>query len=793
MPARPFGRSLADFGKLGDAEQKLLESCRRGELCVIADDRPDAQTTGDELRAGFLRFLILGGDAENPVHEHGVRIKGARIIGELDLEGVASTSDVWAASCWFDQIPVLRDAHITGNLLLSGSHLPGLAADRLTCDAGLFFRDNFISAGEVRLLGAVIGGDLDCKDATFNLSSGYAFNADRVNVKGAVFLNGKFTANGEVRLLGAVIGGDLACTDATFNGPMNNGKPIGIALNADDIEVNGRVFLDQKFTANGEVRFLGAIIGGNFGCRGATLNGPLNDGKPVGVALNADGINVRGGIFLDDGFTASGQVRLVSAEIGGDLDCKSATFNGLLYQGNLGGSSLSADRINVRGGVFLNQSFSANGEVRLLGAVIGDNFTCTGATINGPLEGGKPTGNALSADAINVKGSIFLNNKFVARGEVRLLGAVIGGNLGCRGATFIGPTKDGKSAGYALTGDRIVVAGGVFLDDRFTANGEVRLLGATISGNLTCMGATFIAGSEYSLNAEGMSVAGTFFFRGLDAPAGDVNLSHANVRVLVDDEGAWGKNLCLTGFTYERIGGSSPKDAKARLEWLDNQRPEWSGKNCKTDQFSPQAWLNLRKVLREAGYAEDARVVGIAFEKRRRGCGQIKDFASRVFHRIYGIFTGYGYRPVRLFYWSLCIWLACAFLYNYDAYRNKFTPADSSVYEDPSCHAAALAPKGTRPINPVFTPPCDGNYPAFSPLVYSLNVFLPIVQLGQESAWAPATKPYSKVLLLNFIRPFIEPANFLQLVIWLETLFGWVAGLLLVAVVSGLARKQDDS
>ncbi len=43
------------------------------------------------------------------------------------------------------------------------------------------------------------------------------------------------------------------------------------------------------------------------------------------------------------------------------------------------------------------------------------------------------------------------------------------------------------------------------------------------------------------------------------------------------------------------------------------------------------------------------------------------------------------------------------------------------------------------------------------------------------------------------IRPFNEPASFLQLVIWLETLFGWVAGLLLVAEVSGLARKTDDS
>jgi hypothetical protein len=34
MPARPFGRGLADFGALGEAEKKLLESTRRGDLCV---------------------------------------------------------------------------------------------------------------------------------------------------------------------------------------------------------------------------------------------------------------------------------------------------------------------------------------------------------------------------------------------------------------------------------------------------------------------------------------------------------------------------------------------------------------------------------------------------------------------------------------------------------------------------------------------------------------------------------------------------------------------------------------
>ncbi len=31
-----------------------------------------------------------------------------------------------------------------------------------------------------------------------------------------------------------------------------------------------------------------------------------------------------------------------------------------------------------------------------------------------------------------------------------------------------------------------------------------------------------------------------------------------------------------------------------------------------------------------------------------------------------------------------------------------------------------------------------------------------------------------------------------QIAVWLETLFGWIAGLLLVATVTGLAKRHDE-
>jgi hypothetical protein len=585
MPARPFGHSLANFGELRPAEQKLLESCRSGDDCVIAAFRPkaDGKSVVNSVRAGFLRFLILGGDDENPVHERGVRIKGAWIDDVLDLQGVASSGAVSAIRCWFDQRPDLRNAHISGVLNLTGSRVPGLKGDRLTCASGLFCRDKFFSEGEVRLLGAEIGGSLSF--------------------------------------------------------------------------------------------------------RGANFNRPLKGRKPAGGAL-------------------------------------------------------SADRINVKGGVFLNGDFTAHGTVRLSAAVIGGNLECTGATFNGPLNADGKRDDALNAGRIAVKGNALLNNDFAA-------------------------------------------------------NGTVRLNGATIGGNLDCKRATFRSGSGWSIQAERSSVSGLFYFKNLRMPAEGVDLSSARVRILVDDFEAWGEEINLGGFTYERFANSSDTDVptqtdvQKRIAWVYKQ--EASGHDGKPGRFLPQPWLQLRKVLREEGHAEDARLVGIAFEKRRRKRGQIKGLVPRILHRFYGIFTGYGYRPIWLFYWTFGVWLVCATVYDVAARLDEFSPTNFAMYEDPACrHQLAIA-KQSAPANPVYSPPCNMNYPVFSPLVYSLNVLLPVVELGEEAAWTPNSKPFSPVWWRNLVQPFSNWGNFVQLLIWLETLFGWVAGLLLVAVVSGLARRQDDS
>ena len=90
------------------------------------------------------------------------------------------------------------------------------------------------------------------------------------------------------------------------------------------MQVSTGVFLDQGFTAAGAIRLSGAVITGTLSCRGAKLNGHNNNDN----ALAADGMKVGGNVFLNQGFTADGTIRLSSADISGQLSCRGAKLNG---------------------------------------------------------------------------------------------------------------------------------------------------------------------------------------------------------------------------------------------------------------------------------------------------------------------------------------------------------------------------------------------------------------------------------------------------------------------------------
>jgi hypothetical protein len=73
--------------------------------------------------------------------------------------------------------------------------------------------------------------------------------------------------------------------------------------------------------------------------------------------------------------------------------------------------------------MYCRGGFSAQGEVRLLSCRIGGNLEFDGASLTNSNE------RALNADRLTVDQDMFCRDGFTAQGEVRLLGGHIGGNL----------------------------------------------------------------------------------------------------------------------------------------------------------------------------------------------------------------------------------------------------------------------------------------------------------------------------------------------------------------------------
>ena len=188
----------------------------------------------------------------------------------------------------------------------------------------MYLRGGFTATGSgddgaVRLLGAHIGGSLDCAGAKLRNDSGPALVADGLQVDQSMFLRGGFTATGSggdgaVRLVGAHIGGQLDCTGAELR------NDSGPALVADGLQVGQGMFLRGGFTATGAAPARSACSAPTSAAARLHRGELRNDSGP---ALNADGLQVGQGMS-SGGFTATGggdgvAVNLTGARVGGTL------------------------------------------------------------------------------------------------------------------------------------------------------------------------------------------------------------------------------------------------------------------------------------------------------------------------------------------------------------------------------------------------------------------------------------------------------------------------------------------
>jgi len=324
------GRTLAEFTKeqpLSKAEGQLLENCAKGNVTDIGIERPAESSSENSIRAGLIRLLALGSDKQNaPLHEHGVRVKGAWIEGDIDLENCEVPVELDLSSCIINGTLVLRDANLFF-LGLAGSAVGKISADRLRCTGIVILDAGFHAKETVSLNGAHIGGSIYCNDGIFEGGKDGALLLSGAEINGSVFMGKEipkpgekekegFHATGLVNLYRARVGGNLNCQGGHFNGAGDT------ALYCERIDVGGSVDLSGGFLATGEVSFVGADIGFSLICDGGQFDGA---GR---AALSCDAAKVGGYAFLRNGFQATGEVSFLGGNIGLNLECTNGKFKG---------------------------------------------------------------------------------------------------------------------------------------------------------------------------------------------------------------------------------------------------------------------------------------------------------------------------------------------------------------------------------------------------------------------------------------------------------------------------------
>ena len=247
MPAS----SLEALRPLTPAEERIIADLAIGEFDRLGDGlRPETRDPAREVRAAFLRFLILGGDDLHRPHEKGVRVSGGWISGVLDLEGARIPRDIGLKDCRFDAVPVLRYA-VIDNLFLDGSALPGLQAERLEARGGVSLKSAEFS-GDVQLSGSRLGGSLSLDGARIACAGGMALVADGIEVK-SVELRGA-TIAGETRMTSARVDGDFDLTGAKLS------HAGGEALHLNRTVVRGGLFLRGGAEITGALDLTGASV-----------------------------------------------------------------------------------------------------------------------------------------------------------------------------------------------------------------------------------------------------------------------------------------------------------------------------------------------------------------------------------------------------------------------------------------------------------------------------------------------------------------------------------------------------
>lgn len=282
-------------------------------------------------------------------------------------------------------------------------------------------------------------------------------------------------------------------------------------------------------------------------------------------------------------------------------------------------------------------------------------------------------------------------------GEVWLHDARISGGADLSGSSLHG------SPGLALMGKQMVVEGDLRLRGIRTT-GTLHLARSRVSGSVDLTGARLTARGEDALDLEDLQ-ARRVVLGLLPASHGRILLRGSITSSLAADPGAWpaGCPTVLEGATFDALEPVASCPATERMRWLRLHVPE----------VSPPVYEQVAASYRRAGQEQQARLVLMHKERLRyRAMGPV----GRLWGRLLDRTVGFGHKPSRAFV-PLAALLVLGTMY----FR-------------------AAGPPGRAKT---------GEGPAWDPFIYVLDLVVPIVNLGHDTAWDPAG--WAKAVALTLV------------------------------------------
>lgn len=385
----------------------------------------------------------------------------------------------------------------------------------------------------------------------------------------------------------------------------------------------------------------------------------------------------------------------------------------------------------------------------------------------------------------------------------------------------------GSRLKQGLKADGANIANNLFCRDNFNANGEICLSGAEIGGYADFDAASLNNFEMCALSAQSVRIAKGIYFGDSSSIVGDADFAGASIgnifvwkpvqwtgrlRLAHAHAGQWADNwrgdgwkngdkpidgkprLDIDAFAYDALADDdTDKDAASRIAWVRKSMEERSEEY----KFVPGPYETLVKVLRAAGDEDGANEVAYAKRADRAKARQHK-LGHRISNVIFGAVVGYGYKPWRGLMWliSLLVTGFCVFSLAgpmAEGGTGVIKPAVPIVFDNnlARCEADLWHPGMAcetfiDKIEPLETHriyyflPIE--YTPFSPFWYALDTLIPLVDLGQESAWSPSPIDQSV---------FKDPWGWAVLIyLYAHIIMGWVLTTLTVVALTGVIKKE---